>query len=331
MPAYGGTTASTEIANSDWLEVNEVVFVRSGGSTAYMIVASVPDSTHVTLTNPATGNTTADDYYNNAAPGTVFGALTTIKSGGLQGPPGLVPADALLVANNLNDVASVSDSRNNLGLGTAAVEDIGVADGNVVIINDVAGLAVDDFLQATATGVKGIDAATAVTALGLGTMATQDANAVAITGGSITSITDLAVGDGGTGASTAAAARTNLGVLPGYGLLVESLAIDLNSAGDTTLTMPSGTYIIDKMQVNNASISLTTATAGVFTGAGGTGTTLAADQALSALTASSKFLDLTPQSIVGTDTRTEGTLYFRVGTPQGAAATGDFRIYGYKL
>ncbi|MFZ9767204.1 MAG: beta strand repeat-containing protein [Candidatus Limnocylindrus sp.] len=64
-----------------------------------------------------------------------------------------------------------------------------------------------------ANGGTGATTATnARTNLGLGTIATQAANSVAITGGSITGITDLAVADGGTGASDAATARTNLGL-----------------------------------------------------------------------------------------------------------------------
>lgn len=64
----------------------------------------------------------------------------------------------------------------------------------------------------TLGGTGATTAGGARTNLGLGTIATQNANAVAITGGSVTGITDLAIADGGTGASTAANARTNLGL-----------------------------------------------------------------------------------------------------------------------
>jgi len=50
------------------------------------------------------------------------------------------------------------------------------------------------------------DAETARGTLGLGTISTQASDSVSITGGSISGITDLAIADGGTGASTAQAA-----------------------------------------------------------------------------------------------------------------------------
>ena len=83
-------------------------------------------------------------------------------------------------------------------------------------LDDIAALAVTDgnFIVGNGTNWVTESGTTARTSLGLGTIATQAANSVSITGGSITGITDIAIADGGTGASTEAAARSNL--LPSY-------------------------------------------------------------------------------------------------------------------
>jgi microcystin-dependent protein len=82
--------------------------------------------------------------------------------------------------------------------------------------------------------------ATARTSLGLGSIATQNSNAVTITGGSISGITDIAVADGGTGASTAANARTNLGVAIG----TDVQAWDANLDQIAALTPTDGNFIV---------------------------------------------------------------------------------------
>ncbi|MBU4257729.1 hypothetical protein KKC04_04960 [Patescibacteria group bacterium] len=83
-------------------------------------------------------------------------------------------------------------------------------------------------------GAANLVAATGRTSLGLGTIATQNANAVSITGGSVTGITDVAVADGGTGASDAATARTNLGLA--IGTNVQAYDADLDDLADGSLT-----------------------------------------------------------------------------------------------
>jgi hypothetical protein len=78
-----------------------------------------------------------------------------------------------------------------------------------------AAAALADFTAAGRALVDDADAAAQRTTLGLGTIATQAASGVNITGGAISGITDLPVADGGTGASTASGARTNLGLVIG--------------------------------------------------------------------------------------------------------------------
>jgi hypothetical protein len=78
-------------------------------------------------------------------------------------------------------------------------------------------------------------AATSRTNLGLGTMATQAANNVGITGGSVTGITDLAVADGGTGASS----LTANGVLYGAGTSPVA-ATAVGTAGQALLSGGTG-------------------------------------------------------------------------------------------
>lgn len=108
--------------------------------------------------------------------------------------------------------------------------------------------------------------ATSRTNLGLGTMAVQNANAVAITGGSIAGITDLAVADGGTGASTAAGARTNLGL----GTMAVQNANAIAVTGGT-LTGVTNFVANTAGTINSISVGATTPSTGAFTSLSSTG------------------------------------------------------------
>lgn len=139
--------------------------------------------------------------------------------------------------NDLSDVASASTSRTNLGL--AIGTDVQAYDAG---LNDIAGLAVTDGNVIVGDGTNWVaeSGATARTSLGLDTMATQAANSVAITGGSISGITDLAVADGGTGASSASAARTNLGLVIGS----DVQAYDAGLSDIAGLAVTDGNFVV---------------------------------------------------------------------------------------
>ena len=97
----------------------------------------------------------------------------------------------------------------------------------------------------------------------------------------------------------------------------------------TLLLLPGAQFVVRGLQLNNASISLSSATAGLFTAAAGGGTTLVTNAALSALTSATVNLDMTlaTQAVVLNQATQANLLYFRVGTAQGAAATVDVYIW----
>ncbi len=142
----------------------------------------------------------------------------------------------LAVVSGGTGANSAEVARTNLGIGSIGVQNanaVAISGGNVVglsalgIASPVSGPVVStgglfgavSTLPISQGGTGASNAPDARTNLGLGTgalintgtIATQNADAVNISGGTITGITDLAVADGGTGASTAAGARSNLG------------------------------------------------------------------------------------------------------------------------
>lgn len=174
----------------------------------------------------------------------------------------LFEAGATLADSNSIDLIKLNQS-SATKLGTTALANSGVTYAKIQDVSatdrllgrSTAGAGVVEEITCTGAGralLDDADAAAQRTTLGLGTIATQDASSIAvtggtITGGTITGITDLAVADGGTGASDAGTARTNLGVEIGtnvqaYDAGLQSIAGLTTSADQTVYTTASDTY-----------------------------------------------------------------------------------------
>ena len=191
---------------------------RWGGSAYTQITSGAVDSVAgrtgaVTLTTADIGG---------------LGTIATQASGSVSITGGSITGITdLAVADGGTGASDAAGARTNLGL--AIGTNVQAFDQQLA---DIAALAVTDgnFIVANGTTFVAESGATARTSLGLGTIATQASSAVSITGGTITGITDLAVADGGTGASTAAGAKTNLGFTTKY-------VTDIGNGSDTSITV----------------------------------------------------------------------------------------------
>ena len=111
-------------------------------------------------------------------------------------------------------------------------------------------------------------------------------------------------------------------------LLGVATGVSVNATGDQAVIAinNSTNYSICNVVFTNASISLSTAAAGLFTAPSAGGTGIVANAALSGLTASTV---VSQRTVASTAIQSAQNLYLNVGTAQGAAATMDVYVYGY--
>ena len=206
----------------DRLYKNDLIYVASIDDVQLIKVTSENGDTPTTsIFVPASGGAPSDATYITQTPNVDLAneqALSLLASGLLksQTATGVISVATPNVDYQVGSPALTSIS----GLTTAADEMIYTTASNTYATTGL-----------TAAGRALIDDATAGdqrNSLGLGTIATQNSNNVTITGGSITGITDLAIADGGTGASTNTAAINNL----------------VNNAALTTATVATGDLVL---------------------------------------------------------------------------------------
>lgn len=115
-------------------------------------------------------------------------------------------------------------------------------------------------------------------------------------------------------------------------LIAVAKGVNANALGDTAMQVINATnWTATTVVLSNASISLTTAAAGIFTAVAAGGTAVRTNAALNALTASTVTNAAAATAAAIALNTTAQTIYFNVATAQGAAATLDVYVYGYDL
>jgi hypothetical protein len=200
--------------------------------------------TYASLTGlPTLGTLASQDAGSVVVSGGTISGVTFIADNVIISGGTISGITDLAIADGGTGASTTSEARTNLGLviGTdvqpysSSLDQLSTAfdTSNVFVYSSASGVVSTGTVGTTGLAVlSGASASGIRSTIGLGTISTQDAgsvsisggtisnvtlggNNVTISGGTIVAITDLAVADGGTGASTASDARTNLGLVIG--------------------------------------------------------------------------------------------------------------------
>ena len=205
--ALGGTGATNATSARSTLGLGSIATQDSDDIN--ITGGSITDITDIAIADGGTGASTASSARTNLG----LGSIATQGSNNVSITGGSITGITdIAISDGGTGASTASGARTNLGLVIGT--DIQAFDSN---LDDISDLTVSDGNFIVGNGTKFIteSGSTARNSLGLGSIATQNSNNVSVTGGSISNITDLAVGDGGTGSSTASGARSNLGLAIG--------------------------------------------------------------------------------------------------------------------